>query len=62
MIEQILDCWKKSVYDFRKTANPDDPLRHLFDDWVDHYKLKRTVASVLRPASILEIGVRFGYS
>ncbi len=62
MIEQILDCWKKSLYDFRKTANPEDPLRYLFDDWVEHYKLKQAIASVLRPASILEIGVRFGYS
>jgi SAM-dependent methyltransferase len=62
MIEQILDCWKKSTYDFRLTANPDDPLRRQFDNWVDYYRLKRAIASVLEPTSILEIGVRYGYS
>ena len=62
MIEQILDCWRRSNYDFRKTANPNDPLRHLFNEWVDYYKLKRAIASVIQPASILEIGVRYGYA
>ena len=62
MIEQILDCWKNSTYDFRQTANRNDPLCHRFADWVECYRLKRAIANVLRPGSILEIGVRYGYS
>lgn len=53
---------RRSEYDFRTTACAQDPLAHLFSQWVDYYKLKRSIASELRPASILEIGVRFGYS
>jgi predicted O-methyltransferase YrrM len=49
-------------YDFRATACPTDPLAHLFEDWVPYYKLKAAIAAVLQPKSILEIGVRYGYS
>ena len=62
MFNYIIQQAKKTEYDFRKTANPEDPLRHLFYEWVDYYKLKWAIAHVLKPASILEIGVRFGYS
>jgi 2-polyprenyl-3-methyl-5-hydroxy-6-metoxy-1,4-benzoquinol methylase len=49
-------------YDFRATACPADPLAHLFEDWVRYYQLKAAIAAVLQPKSILEIGVRYGYS
>ncbi|KAM3103177.1 methyltransferase domain-containing protein [Phormidesmis sp. 146-12] len=62
MFESIIQQFKHSQYDFRETANPDDPLIDLFDDWVDYYRLKWAIAHTLKPTSILEIGVRFGYS
>lgn len=49
-------------YDFRDHACRDDPLSDLFDDWVPYYRLKWATAAALQPRSILEIGVRFGYS
>jgi SAM-dependent methyltransferase len=62
MFDEIIQQAQKIEYNFQKTANPDDPLAHLFNDWVDYYGLKWAIAHVLKPASILEIGVRFGYS
>lgn len=62
MIQEILETWKNSPYDFRTTANPNDPLRHLFNDWVQYYRLKWAISRALKPVSILEVGVRFGYS
>jgi len=62
MIEEILSLAKEATYDFRKTANPDDPLKHLFPEWVSYYRTKWAIARVLKPKTILEIGVRFGYS
>lgn len=62
MIEQILRAAGQTGYDFRATANPADPLAHLFDERVAYYKVKWAVADVLKPSSILEIGVRYGYS
>lgn len=62
MFESIIQQFQKADYDFRKTAHPTDPLAHLFEEWVDYYKLKWAIAHILKPASILEIGVRFGYS
>jgi 2-polyprenyl-3-methyl-5-hydroxy-6-metoxy-1,4-benzoquinol methylase len=62
MIEDILATAKDSTYDFRETAFPEDPLRHLFSDWVSYYRMKWAISRVLEPKTILEIGVRFGYS
>lgn len=62
MIEQILQEARDSDYDFREIAHPADPLGHLFEEWVPYYRLKRSIAQVLEPKTILEIGVRFGYS
>ncbi len=62
MLERILETARSSGYDFRVTANPDDPLKYLFDQWVDYYRLKWSIARVLQPSSILEVGVRYGYS
>jgi 2-polyprenyl-3-methyl-5-hydroxy-6-metoxy-1,4-benzoquinol methylase len=62
MFESIIEQFQQARYDFRETANPQDPLIHLFDEWVDYYRLKWAIAHTLNPSSILEIGVRFGYS
>jgi len=62
MFESIISHTKTSQYDFRQTACPDDPLNHLFDEWVNYYRMKWGISHFLKPASILEIGVRFGYS
>src|SRR5215469_18824935 len=62
IVEEILTTAQRSNYDFRETAHPEDPLRHLFPDWVPYYRMKWAIARVLQPRSILEIGVRFGYS
>lgn len=62
MIEEILKAANESAFDFRKNAYPDDPLKHLFPEWVPYYRLKWAIARTLQPRSILEIGVRFGYS
>ena len=62
MFESIISHAKTSEYDFRQTACPDDPLKHLFDECVGYYKMKWAISHLLKPVSILEIGVRFGYS
>lgn len=62
MIDEIIDNFNSSSYDFRKFANPEDPLSHLFDEWVDYYRMKWSIAKVIQPKRILEVGVRFGYS
>jgi 2-polyprenyl-3-methyl-5-hydroxy-6-metoxy-1,4-benzoquinol methylase len=62
MVEEIRTTAERATYDFRETAYPEDPLRYLFPDWVPYYRMKWATARVLRPESILEIGVRFGYS
>jgi SAM-dependent methyltransferase len=63
MLDKILETARQSQFDFRSYANLDhDPLRHLFEAWVPYYRMKWAIASVLQPQSILEIGVRYGYS
>jgi 2-polyprenyl-3-methyl-5-hydroxy-6-metoxy-1,4-benzoquinol methylase/predicted O-methyltransferase YrrM len=62
MISLITQTWRETSFDFRQFAHPDDPLTHLFDEWVDYYRLKWAIVKVLQPDSILEIGVRYGYS
>jgi len=62
MLESILQQFHQAEYDFRETANPDDPLTYLFEEWVNYYKLKWAIARILQPSSILEVGVRYGYS
>lgn len=62
MLDQIQKLFEESAYDFRTLANPDDPLSELFPAWIDSYRLKVAIAAALQPRSILEIGVRFGYS
>src|SRR3954470_23814078 len=62
MIDRILEYYRTSDYDFRCHANPDDPLSHLFPEWVPYYRLKAAIARIIAPTTILEIGVRYGYS
>jgi 2-polyprenyl-3-methyl-5-hydroxy-6-metoxy-1,4-benzoquinol methylase len=62
MLDKILETSRQSQFDFRSLANPQDPLQHLFADWVPYYRMKWAIATVLQPQSILEIGVRYGYS
>jgi SAM-dependent methyltransferase len=62
MVEEILNAGRASTYDFRETAYLEDPLQYLFAEWVPYYRMKWAIASVLQPKSILEIGVRYGYS
>jgi SAM-dependent methyltransferase len=62
MIDRILQAYNNSDYDFRAIAKPDDVFAHRFKDWVPYYRMKAAIAHVLQPETILEIGVRFGYS
>lgn len=61
-MDLIIHSAQLTKYDFRNTANPDDPLKHLFNDWVDYYQLKFAIAQTLKPATVLDIGVGFGYA
>lgn len=50
------------VFDFTKYAYAGDPLRYLFETWKPYYNMKYHMCKSLAPKSILEIGVRYGYS
>jgi SAM-dependent methyltransferase len=62
MFEEIVRVARASSYDFRMTACPGDPLAYRFDEWINYYKGKWAISRVLKPDTILEIGVRFGYA
>lgn len=62
MINEIFGIKKNVDFDFRKYTNINDPLKYLFDEWVDYYKLKYAICRAIGPKSILELGVRYGYS
>jgi 2-polyprenyl-3-methyl-5-hydroxy-6-metoxy-1,4-benzoquinol methylase len=62
MLNHILQHYQDCDYDFRVNACADDPLIALFEDWVDYYRMKWAIAKELKPKSIVEIGVRYGYS
>src|SRR4051794_5262627 len=62
MFQEIIGLAASSEYDFRATANPQDPLRHLFGEWLPYYRTKWAIARTLQPKRVLEIGVRYGYS
>jgi hypothetical protein len=55
MVEEILTVAQASNYDFRTTAYPEDPLRHLFPEWVSYYRMKWAIARV--PLRLLGSGV-----
>jgi predicted O-methyltransferase YrrM len=52
------------VFDLTPHLRPDDPhfLRNSMEDTLRNYRQKHLIALLLEPASILEIGVRAGYS
>jgi 2-polyprenyl-3-methyl-5-hydroxy-6-metoxy-1,4-benzoquinol methylase len=50
------------VFDFTAYAYKNDPLEHLFPEWKLYYNLKYLICQSLNLKSILEIGVRYGYS
>jgi 2-polyprenyl-3-methyl-5-hydroxy-6-metoxy-1,4-benzoquinol methylase len=62
MITRILDIYNHNEFDFRKFVNPSDELAYLFNDWMPYYRLKYAICKAIAPHSILEIGVRYGYS
>ena len=62
LIESIRHEADATSFDYRDFACPDDPLSQLFQEWVAYYRLKFAIARVLQPKSILEVGVRYGYS
>ncbi len=62
MINKILDFYKNTDYDFRKFAFASDPLKNRFNEWVDYYRMKWAISKAINAQSILEIGVRYGYS
>lgn len=62
MINKILDFYKNTDYDFRKFAFASDPLKNRFNEWVDYYRMKWAISKAINAKSILEIGVRYGYS
>lgn len=62
MIERILEAYRQSQFDFEKHASPGDPLRGHFPLWKPYYRMKWAIARALSPQTILEIGVRYGYS
>jgi hypothetical protein len=62
MITDILQRAQETGFDFRAFACPADDLRDRFESWVPYYRLKYAIAEALQPSTILEIGVRYGYS
>jgi hypothetical protein len=62
MLDELISIYNHTNYDFRNYAFPGDKFSHLFDEWVDYYRMKYAIAKMIHPTSILEIGVRYGYS
>ncbi len=62
MLEKILSLNKETDFDFRKFAFPSDELSYLFPEWVPYYRMKYAICKAINPHSILEMGVRYGYS
>jgi 2-polyprenyl-3-methyl-5-hydroxy-6-metoxy-1,4-benzoquinol methylase len=62
MLEAFSEERARTTFDFRAYAHPADPLRHLFEEWVPYYRDKYAICRMIAPRSILEIGVRYGYS
>jgi len=49
-------------FDFTHYAYQYDHLNYLFPKWIAYYNLKYLICKCISPKSILEIGVRYGYS
>lgn len=62
MLDELISIYNHTNYDFRNYAFPGDKFSHIFNEWVDYYRMKFAIAKMIRPTSILEIGVGYGYS
>ena len=62
MLNELISMCNNTDYDFRDYSFPGDELSHLFNEWVDYYRMKYAIAKMIQPKSILEIGVGYGYS
>lgn len=62
MMDELISIYNHTDYDFRHYSYPSDKFLHLFNKWVDYYRMNFTIAKMIRLMSILEIGVRYGYS
>lgn len=62
MLTDIFKFRNQCEYDFTHDAYEHDPMWGDFEKWKPLYKLKWAIARALKPSSILEIGVRYGYS
>jgi len=62
MIDTILRNFAITDFDFREYAHTPDQFSHLFDEWVPYYRMKYAICQTINPRSILEVGVRYGYS
>lgn len=62
MLSEIQQELQECQWDLLKHVNEDDPMAHCFPVWQRIYRIKYAIAKALAPDSILEIGVRYGYS
>jgi 2-polyprenyl-3-methyl-5-hydroxy-6-metoxy-1,4-benzoquinol methylase len=62
MLDKIHSTYNDILFNFRVYAYPNDELSYLFSEWVPYYRMKYAIVKALEPKSILEIGVRYGYS
>ena len=62
MILQILSLSATTDFDIRNFINPTDEMAYQSDQWISDYKLKNAICKILKPDTILEVGVRYGYN
>jgi len=62
VIDKIKKIYCETDFDFRQFTNPSDELSYLFEEWVPYYRMKYAVCKAIAAESILEVGVRYGYS
>lgn len=54
MLDELISTYNHTDYDFRNYSFPGDKLLHLFNEWVDYFRMKYAIAKMIRPISILE--------
>lgn len=62
MLSEIYHNLERCDWDLLDHVYKDDPMAHCFPVWQRIYRLKWAIAAAIMPMSILEIGVRYGYS
>ena len=62
MILQILSLSATTDFDIRNFIDPTDEMAYQSDQWISDYKLKNAICKILKPDTILEVGVRYGYN